>query len=517
MSSRALSRRALGTLLLGGAAVALPALLGGCAVHGAPRASPDGLPRGDPREHGVDAAAILTYLDDVSAAGFELHSFMLWRQGHVVAEGWWWPYAPQRPHIMHSLTKSVTASAVGLAMAEGHFSLDDRVVSFFPQELPGRVDDKLAAMRVRDLLTMQTGHAQGVSSSVWRQIKTSWTAEFFKLPVVHEPGTTFVYNSAASYMLAAILTRTTGLGLRKYLEPRFFRPLRIGTPHWDISPEGINPGANGLSWQTADSLKLGILHLREGRWGERQVLPADWVREATRPQAANGRYGYQWWMGPKGAYFAAGSFGQYAIVFPAHDAVLALTAAIPENTDFSARTWKHFPAAFDGGSSSSVSVSAAGLRSRLHTLRVLPPLTATESSQAARISRRLFTMQPNDDAVTSVQFDFESSRCNFTLRDRRGAHHIAVGLRDWIEGTTTMSGAPLHHQYEPNHLRVVAGGRWLDEHTFEMTWQFVETAFRDRVVCRFEGDAIAVERSVNVNSAATTRPTIHGSLSTSRV
>lgn len=503
------TRRNFNSLLLGSAAASVPAWVGGCASVMPTRA--DSLPRRSPGEQGVDSRAVLAFLDAAAAQGVELHSLMLYRRGAVVAEGWWWPYRSDRLHMQHSLTKSVTACGVGLAIAEGRFGLEDKVVTFFEDELPANAAPGLSQLTVRDLLTMQTGHGEGVSGSVWRQITTSWVAEFFKLPLVHEPGTTFVYNSASSFMLSALITRTTGKPLRDYLEPRLFQPLGMRNLLWDLGPGDINPGGNGLSWTTLDTLKLGLLHLDEGQWQGRQILPASWINEATRPQARNGRYGYQWWLGPShGIYYAAGLFGQFCFVFPEHDAVLACTAG---TTDEKLRdaVWRYFPAAFDSERSGD-----AALGNRCRNLRLLEPLTATRSPRSQEISGRRFDMQPNEDQVANVQLDFTPERCVFSLQDARGTHRITVGLRDWLESDTTMTGGKLHHQYEADTLRIVAGGRWLDERTFEMTWQFVETAFRDSVVCRFDGDALTLDRSVNVNSAATSRPTLHGAVSSTR-
>ena len=125
-----------------------------------------------------------------------------------------------------------------------------------------------------------------------------------------------------------------------------------------------------------------------------------------------------------------------------------------------------------------------------------------------------FTIESNEDEVASVRFDFKGDRCDFVLRDARGEHQITNGLKDWAEGSTSMTGHRLHHEYQLDDMRVVAGGRWVDANTFEMTWQFVESAFRDRVVCRFDGERMTLDRSVNVNSAATSRPQIRGTLTT---
>ncbi len=149
----------------------------------------DGLARGRPETHGVSSRGIVAFLDEVAAANLELHSFMLYRGGAVIAEGWWSPYHAGRLHMIHSLTKSVTACGVGLALAEGRFGLHDKVASFFDDLLPGVPDANLAAMTIEDLLTMRTGHRINVSGSAWRPIRTSWIAEFFKIPVPDVPGT----------------------------------------------------------------------------------------------------------------------------------------------------------------------------------------------------------------------------------------------------------------------------------------------------------------------------------------
>lgn len=506
-----LSRRAFNRMALGGCVLSIPGVLPACRSLAPGAVANDGLVRGAPQDHGVDPRHVLSFLDEVAAAGLELHSFMLYRRGHVVAEGWWWPYAASRLHMMHSLTKSVTVCGVALALEERRFALEDKVVGFFADQLPQNVDDKLAAMTVRDLLTMQTGHAEEVSGSVWRQIATSWVAEFFKIPVVYQPGTKFVYTSAASFMLSAIVTRTTGQTMRDYLQPRFFEPLGIRELQWDLSPGGVNPGGNGLSWTTADVLKLGALHAQRGRWQDRQVLSEQWVDAATRPQVPGGEYGYQWWMGPGRVGYALGLFTQLSIVFPEHEAALAITSAIDGSKHLLPHIWRHFPAAFADAAGSAG--DAERLAARSHALRLLPELRVTTSERAAAISGRNFTVDANEDGVASVRFDFERERCRFALRDGRGEHVVQVGLADWIEGDTTMTGNKLHHQYQPAQLRVVAGGRWLDSQTFEMTWQFVETAFRDRVICRFQDDRVTLDRSVNVNSAELQRPTVHAQLS----
>lgn len=511
-----LSRRGFTGLLLGGGAFLTVPALTGCVRSAARTVSPiDGLPRCRPESEGVDPNAILAFLDDVKSAGLELHSFMLSRGGNVIAEGWWSPYRADRPHMMHSLTKSVAVSGVAIALQEGLFKLDDKVISFFPDELPSVVSDNLAAMRVVDLLTMRSGHAEEISGSVWRQIKTSWVAEFLKIPVVHKPGTRFVYSSAASFMLSAIVTKVTGQTLRDYMEPRFFRPLGITGLAWDIGPGGINPGGNGLTWTTADSLKLGMLYAQKGVWNGKQILSREWVAAASQLQAsgedADDRYGYQWWIGPGKAFYALGLFTQLSIVFPEHNAVLAINAAINGSGKLKPIIWKHFPAAFAARTRGANDSGYAALTARTDNLTLLTGLKVSAPPLVTQISGKLFTAAPNAEGITSMRFDFEGDRCRFTLTDARGEHRVDAGLGRWIEGRTSMTGNKLHHQYQPDSMLVVAGGQWTAPDTFEMTWQFAETAFRDTVICRFTADSVTFDRSVNVNSAALFLPTVRAS------
>jgi hypothetical protein len=519
-----LTRRRFGTVLMGGYAycIASGSPVGTFSTQVLPEGVVpcpgtdgyrDGLVRSAPEAHGVSPDAILAFLDGVASAGLELHSFMLMRGGCVVAEGWWWPYSPGRIHMTHSLTKSVTAAAVGLAIDEGRFGLDDKVVGFFPKFVPPDANAHMRAMTVRDLLTMRCGHDRETSGSLWRPIKTSWVAEFFKIPVVHEPGTHFQYTSAASYMLSAIVNRTTGQSMADYLRPRFFDPLKIDRWTWDTSPGGITPGGNGLSWNTAASLKLGALHAQLGTWNGNRVLSEKWVRAATSKQAdgdADGAYGYQWWMGPDNACFALGLFTQLSIVFPNHDTTLALFAAIDGSQKIMPLIWKFVPASLAAGATPAGPASGR-LTERTSRLRLLPPLAKTASPVAASMGGRRFAIRPNDQAVEWVSFDFTGDACTYRMRDADGMHTITAGFDRYLEQDTSMTGHRLHHEYRPRRQRVVAGARWLSPDRLELTWQFVETAFRDTMLCTFTGRKVRLDRSVNLNSKETRLPTLEGS------
>src|SRR5262249_5596575 len=160
-----------------------------------------------PESQGIASAAILKFITAAENEIDELQSFMLLRHGAVVAEGWWSPYGPDLPHMLFSLSKSFTSSAIGLAVAEKRLSIDDRVLDFFPDDAPKSVSRNLAAMRVRHLLGMSTGHAVDTMAGLHKRRDGNWTKAFLAQPVKYKPGTHFFYNTGATYMLSAIIQK----------------------------------------------------------------------------------------------------------------------------------------------------------------------------------------------------------------------------------------------------------------------------------------------------------------------
>jgi len=292
------------------------------------------LPRSTPEAQGIASQAVLDFVEAADKIN-TLHSFMIVRHGHVIAEGWWKPEAADKPHTLWSLSKSFNSTAVGLAIADGKLNLDDSVLKFFPADAPADPSDNLKEMTVRDLLTMTCGHdtepkAVGGSPSV---------KQFLAHPVVHKPGTHFQYNTMGSYTLSAIVTKVTGQTTLEYLKPRLFEPLGIENPQWESSPEGNSLGGYGLKLCTEDIAKFGQLYLQKGKWNGKQLIPEKWVEQATSKQVPNDQeghskigidwqqgYGFQFWRCTHNAFRGDGANGQLCVVIPDKDAVIAITA-----------------------------------------------------------------------------------------------------------------------------------------------------------------------------------------------
>ena len=292
------------------------------------------LPRSTPEAQGISSDAIAAFIAAADKNVNTFHSFMILRHGQVIAEAWWNPETPDRPHIMNSVSKSFNATAVGLAIQAGKLSLNDSVLRFFPADAPPEPSANLKAMKVKDLLTMCGGHETEPDRNGGPSVK-----QFLNHPVVHEPGTFFLYNTIGSYVLSAIVTKVTGQTTLEYLKPRLFTPLGIDSPRWDSSPEGNSLGGYGLWLRTEDIAKFGQLYLQKGKWNGKQLVPATWVEQATSQQISTTDeshsrigpdwqqgYGLQFWRCRHNAYRADGAGGQFIVVMPDQDAVVVITA-----------------------------------------------------------------------------------------------------------------------------------------------------------------------------------------------
>ncbi len=459
------------------------------------------LARSTPEAQGVSGQAILDFLDAIEKEKMELHSFMMLRHGQVIAEGWWEPYGPELVHTMYSMSKSFTSTAVGFAVAEGKLSVEDKVVSFFPEDLPSTISENLAAMRVQDLLTMSTGNEKEPTQAVVKE--AHWVRTFLAQNIAYKPGTKFMYNSAATYMCSAIVQKLTGQTVLDYLTPRLFQPLGIHGMKWETCPRGINTGGWGLSLQTEGLAKFGQWLLQKGQWQGKQLIPSAWIDEATRfhiqqpgddkpdrPKAKNDwlqGYGYQFWRCQGTAFRGDGAFGQYTIVLPEQDAVIVMTS---ENKNMQGQldlVWKHLLPALD---------AAAPLRADLSRLRQMKlgfPKGSESSPITERINGKTFTLEKNELGLTEVAFTQEADQWMFTC----GAHKVTCGLNSWHLGQAAFPGTPPRlisggKPKEPTISKIAAHATWEDANTLQMTWRYTETPHHDRVTCRFEGDTVTM-------------------------
>lgn len=467
------------------------------------------LRRTSPESQGITSSALLQFVEDLERQVDEIHSFMLLRHGCVVAEGWWSPYEREAPHALFSVSKSFTSTAVGLAVAEDRFSIDDLVLSFFPEEAPSDTNVYLAAMTVHHLLTMTTGHVADSLSYLVEQSDGNWVKGFFEAPILHAPGTHFAYDTGATYILSAIVQKTTGMKLIDYLRPRLFEPLGIEMATWQESPQGIAVGGYGLSLKTEDMARFGQLYLQKGRWENRQILPEAWVEAATSSQVSNGNrimandstqgYGYQFWRGQHNTYRCSGVFGQYCIVMPEQDAVLAITGGMDLFNDQRVLdlVWELLLPAMGVASLSDNTEAQAALMRKLTSL-TLPPVPGKETSAIlSQVSGQTFTVDENGLRIEMITFSFNKTGCTITLRTATGEEMIACGYSAWQRSHTVLFKDMrwLSDESTP----IAASGAWTVEDCFALVVRLVETPFFYKFDFYFAGTEMMVETQVNVS------------------
>jgi CubicO group peptidase (beta-lactamase class C family) len=470
---------------------------------GGPACLAAGLPRSTPESQGVRPQAVLAFVEAADRDIDSLHSFMLIRHGHVVAEGWWAPYAADAPHMLFSLSKSFTSTAVGLAVAEGKLSVDDPVLKFFPDEAPADPSANLKAMRLSDLLRMSTGH----QAEPARRPTEPWVRTFLAQPVPFKPGTHFLYNTSATYMLSAAVQKATGQSVLDYLKPRLFDPLGIDRPTWEASPQGVSAGGFGLSVRTEDIAKFGQLYLQKGKWEGKQLVPETWVDAATARQTSNGSnpksdwdqgYGYQFWRCRHNAYRGDGAFGQYCVVLPDQDAVLAVTAGVKDMQAVLNLVWdKLLP-----GLGPEALPADDDARARLGRATGRLTLRFPEGSGSPEpVSGKTFVFPANDrklESIALVTEDRADGGVTLVARMNGTEQRVTCGRGSWRKATgawDTMPAQPL-----------AAAGAWTGDGTFTAKVCFRETPFVHTIRLTFTGDQVKYESEANVGFGST-RPT----------
>lgn len=477
------------------------------------------LPRSVPELEGISSEGIRAFLDSFEGTPHEMHSLMLLRHGKVVVEGWWAPYAPELTHSMYSTSKTFTATAIGIASGEGLLSVEDTVISFFPDSVPDPLPQHLADLRVKHLLSMTVGHEPDPTRAIVG-VSDDWVKMFLATPIVKEPGSTFLYNSMATYMLSAIITKVTGERVIDYLTPRLFKPLGVSGIDWETDPLGNNTGGWGLRLHTEDMAKLGQLYLQNGVWNGTRLLPEGWVAEATsakilqepdRPAEFREKsdwhqgYGYQIWRCRNDAYRGDGAFGQYIVVMPQQDAVLAITSQTSDMQGILDLVWEHLLSAIGDRALEPNPDSHAALRDQLAKKKLTPPEGERAGKRSRDFNGKSFSVEANGRNISKIGFEFESHGLNVTFEDARGRYTIPFGAEEW-----KFSGTERHGPYlvaaARNSLmglpafKVACSYRWIEDGGLELTLRYIESPHTETLTCTLDGDTLNVQVSTGASA-----------------
>lgn len=271
-----------------------------------------------------------------SAKKGSVDSFLLYKDGKLIIEEYFADAAWDKPHFQMSITKSVVAYALGVAIAQKSVHDEsDYIVDYLPELKTCDLPDLAHSITIADALSMRSGIRLDDEFSI-----TSKLSEHTCIPsvltncTVLKPGEQYKYQGVDPEIINHIIYNTTGYSLEEYVKEYLFEPLGIIDFSFEENPCGLSKAAAGLKLRSRDMLKLGILTLNKGQWNAQQVIPEDWVIKATTPKVNNGKnqYGFYWWQHQVNYHnrsyniiSARGALGQFIYIIPELNAVAVFT------------------------------------------------------------------------------------------------------------------------------------------------------------------------------------------------
>ena len=373
----------------------------------------------------VSSSALASFLNRLERTGTQAHCLEVFENGRRLIRWNVNPYRCDDKRQLYSLSKSFTSTALGAAYDRGLLKPEDKVLSFFPEYAPlCQQEEGWRRMELRHVMTMADGHAACVMPKM--AFAQDGVRAFFETPLAYEPGTTFVYNTGGTCLLAEVVRRVTGMPAPQWLAQTVFEPLGIDAFTWESCADGHCEGGTGLYLSCDDVAKLGLLYLNEGQWNGRQVLSRDWVQMATGKQKDNVRngspdwtagYGFQFWRNFREGYRGDGAFGQVCAVLPQRRMVVALLAESTDMPQEFEALWS-FVEQMKTPGNSAVPRTAYEPEGTLHGCRMDTGWRALQENPAGLLALRVQA----DEAGASVDF------C-----DANGVQRLTASSGQWRE------------------------------------------------------------------------------------
>jgi len=450
-----------------------------------------------PETQGFDSAKLADGLRAIQEDGTRVHSLMLIRDGYVLLHANFYPYDGSTAHDLASVTKSVMTTLIGIAADQGLLSLDDPMVSFFPNLTIANLDERKQSITVRHLATMtsglecdpmtDTGDLQAMRAS------DDWVHFSLDRPMVSAPGTKFAYCGPSIHLLSPILQEATGMTALEFAQENLFGPLGITEAFWETDPQGYSRGWGDLLLFPEDAAKLGLLMLHGGRWDGRQIVSQGWVSEATKKYIGTNRgqdYGYGWWVSPSDEeipYFSAdGKGGQFVTVYPGLNVIVATTGGgfddMADVSDYLGAAIGDLEHPLPANPTGEAQLEAARAEiSQAPMPGEVPPLPA----MAREVSGKTYTFGPNPLNLVSGRFEFDDSSeatLHLEISGEPGARTIPVGLDGMLHIGPVREG-------------VLGGarGEWTEDDTFIVDYDEIGRIDAWTLRFVFRGDDLSLQ------------------------
>ena len=430
--------------------------------------------RGTPESVGIPSQTITNFILRLQKQKVPMHSILVYRHDCLVTEGYYAPYQPDTLHRMFSISKSFTSIAIGLLADEGKLSLDDPIISYFPDKVPDDVHPWIAAMTIRDMLMMRTCHA---STTYKVNMQTDWVESFFTVPPTHPAGKVFHYDTSSAHTLAALVERLSGMPMLDYLKEKLSALGFSRESYMLTDPFGVSMGGSGLTATPMDLLKFAYLIAHEGLVDGKQLLSSSYIRESTsnltptlvpapcRSEACG--YGYQFWRNEKDGYVCYGMGGQLIIFLPKWDLICITTA---DTQGIGGGNQLIYDALYDEILPSLApnplpedQKSHQELLSLLQKLEIAPLEGSISSPVAKKVDQGRFSFAANDPGFSDLRLTLgkDEGTLSFTLRGKE--YQLVFGL-----GCIRTGIFPVYEQ------RYAASGAWLADDTFYLRFHIID-------------------------------------------
>ena len=444
-----------------------------------------------PEEQGIDSKLLSDMLERIKEKNLKIRSVLIIRNDHLILESYIHPYNRYVTHDVKSVNKSIISSVVGIALRENIIeSLNQKVIDLLPGYFPIDVDSLKKEITLAHLLSMSTGLDLDENGLIMREImsKEDWIKATFERPMVSAPGKQFSYSTFLTHSMSIILTKLSGMRLLDLSNKYLFEPLGIKQVHWEKSPDGYDSGGDKL-WITPLAMaKIGYLYLNDGRWGNDQIVPAEWVKESIInrfdefPDSNFSGYGYWWWLGKDKNYYARGAFGQIISVYPDKDMVMVFTGA--DNYEWEMLTNNYILPAVKTTNPLPLNPVAEKRIIKMNGelmhpgSQSPPPLPPT----AQKISGKKYILEDNDLEFSDITLQFDDPEdCRLIINYQDEILDLAVGLDNVYRVTNKVRWG-----MKNGDNTFALKGRWLNENKFSIDFQEVGEPFYFDVELEFE-------------------------------
>ena len=460
-----------------------------------------------PAECGVSYENINAFIDEIEKRHIMLHGFAFLKGDKLFAEGYFAPVHKDFLHRMYSTSKTYTSMAIGALIAEGKIALDDPVAKYFPDKLPENLHPYIAEATIRHLLMMATPFDR----ETYGRFVPDWEYSFFNKPPQVRPGTRFIYDTCGTYMLDCIVERVTGKPFLDYLKDVALREVGFSEEAWCIqSPDHHSWGGSGVLATLRDTVRFATLVKNRGVAHGKQLLPADYIDEATSYQISNttqypvpdllhgNGYGYKIWLVQGGGYAFLGMGCECAIILPDKDMVAVFIGDTQNEPQYAGviNLYKEFIVDRAGEPYEKDEAAEAALADRLASLKVVSLSGATTSSVAQEVAGCEYTVFNNPMQITSARFEFEGDEGVMYYNTLRGEKKMPFGMAKNVFFTF-----PEKHYYDyqinlpaNRELNAFASAEWINEKTLHIRTYIIDNSLGNmHTYVTFDGDKIAIQ------------------------